>query len=204
MKPITIIIVEDQGMVLGALAALLNLEDDINIVGQASDGQIALDLINEQAIVPDIVITDIEMPNTTGIELAQQLKQQHPNIKIIILTTFARSGYLKRAMQAGVKGYLLKDAPSDQLSDAVRKVMQGRKIIDPELITDAWGDDDPLTDRERKILRLAADGAKTEEIAKRLHLSAGTVRNYISTTTSKLNARNRIEAIRIAKKQGWL
>lgn len=199
---IKILIAEDQGMLLGALSALLDLEPDLQVVGKASDGKQALSLI--ESLHPDIVLTDIEMPVMTGLELAQCIQQQSLPCKVIILTTFARSGYLRRAMDCGVKGYLLKDAPSDDLANAIRRVMQGRKMIAPELIVDAWEEADPLNDKERKALKLAADGKQTEQIAAEMHLSPGTVRNYLSSASNKLNASNRIEAARIARQKGWL
>lgn len=198
----TILIAEDQGMLLGALSALLDLEPDMQVVGKASNGKEALAMV--EALTPDIVITDIEMPEMTGLELAQCIQQRQLTSKVIILTTFARSGYLRRAMDYGVKGYLLKDAPSDDLANAIRRVMQGRKIIAPELIVDAWEEADPLSDKERRALKLAADGKQTEQIASEMHLSPGTVRNYLSSASSKLNASNRIEAARIARQKGWL
>lgn len=198
----TILIAEDQGMLLGALSALLDLEPDMQVVGKASNGKEALAMA--EALTPDIVITDIEMPKMTGLELAQCIQQRQLTSKVIILTTFARSGYLRRAMDYGVKGYLLKDAPSDDLANAIRRVMQGRKIIAPELIVDAWEEADPLSDKERRALKLAADGKQTEQIASEMHLSPGTVRNYLSSASSKLNASNRIEAARIARQKGWL
>ena len=198
----TILIAEDQGMLLGALSALLDLEPDMQVVGKASNGKEALAMA--ETLTPDIVITDIEMPDMTGLELAQCIQQRQLTSKVIILTTFARSGYLRRAMDYGVKGYLLKDAPSDDLANAIRRVMQGRKIIAPELIVDAWEEADPLSDKERKALKLAADGKQTEQIASEMHLSPGTVRNYLSSASSKLNASNRIEAARIARQKGWL
>ena len=198
----TILIAEDQGMLLGALSALLDLEPDMQVVGKASNGKEALAMA--EALTPDIVITDIEMPEMTGLELAQCIQQRQLTSKVIILTTFARSGYLRRAMDYGVKGYLLKDAPSDDLANAIRRVMQGRKIIAPELIVDAWEEADPLSDKERKALKLAADGKQTDQIASEMHLSPGTVRNYLSSASSKLNASNRIEAARIARQKGWL
>ena len=198
----TILIAEDQGMLLGALSALLDLEPDMQVVGKVSNGKEALAMA--EALTPDIVITDIEMPEMTGLELAQCIQQRQLTSKVIILTTFARSGYLRRAMDYGVKGYLLKDAPSDDLANAIRRVMQGRKIIAPELIVDAWEEADPLSDKERKALKLAADGKQTEQIASEMHLSPGTVRNYLSSASSKLNASNRIEAARIARQKGWL
>jgi len=199
---IKILIAEDQSMVLGALSALLSLEPDIDVVASAADGQQALELIKHHEI--DIVITDIEMPNMTGIELAQALKEQQHQAKVMVLTTFTRSGYLRRAMDAGVKGYLLKDAPSDSLAQAVRSINEGKVIVAPELITQAWGNSDPLTDKERKVLRLAFDGKSTEQISQEIFLSPGTVRNYLSEASSKLGAKNRIDAARIAKQNGWL
>lgn len=198
----TILIAEDQGMLLGALSALLDLESDMQVVGKASNGKEALAMA--ETLTPDIVITDIEMPEMTGLELAQCIQQRQLTSKVIILTTFARSGYLRRAMDYGVKGYLLKDAPSDDLANAIRRVMQGRKIIAPELIVDAWEEADPLSDKERKALKLAADGKQTEQIATEMHLSPGTVRNYLSSASNKLDASNRIEAARIARQKGWL
>lgn len=199
---ISVLIAEDQSMLLGAIATLLNLEEDLNVVAQTKDGEAALQAAKEHK--PDIVLTDIEMPKMTGLELAGRIKSDLPETKVIILTTFSRAGYLRRAMDAGVKGYLLKDSPSEELADAIRKVMQGKKIIDPELITDAWDAEDPLTDKERKALKLAADGLSTEAIAKQMHLSPGTVRNYLSNAASKLSAANRVEAARIARQKGWL
>ena len=199
---IKILIAEDQSMVLGALSALLDLEDDLQVIIKAENGKKALEMSKQCQV--DIVLTDIEMPEMTGIELAQALQKSNHPAKVMILTTFARSGYLRRAMDAGVKGYLLKDAPSDSLADAIRKIYQGKVIVAPELITEAWADDDPLTEKERKVLRHAAEGKTTEEIASLIHLSAGTVRNYLSEASSKLRAKNRVEAARIAKQKGWL
>lgn len=199
---IKILIAEDQSMVLGALSALLELEDEFTVVATAENGARALSLAQEYEV--DIVLTDIEMPQMTGIELAQELQRINHSAKVMILTTFTRSGYLRRAMDAGVKGYLLKDAPSDSLAQAVRQIHQGKVIVAPELITQAWGDIDPLTDKERKVLRLAFEGKTTEQISKEIYLSAGTVRNYLSEASSKLGAANRIEAARIAKQNGWL
>ena len=201
-RSLKILVAEDQAMLLGAVATLLDLEDDFQVVGKASNGEEALQLCREQR--PDIVLSDIEMPVMSGIELAEQLQKSTFNGKIIILTTFARSGYLRRAMAAGVQGYMLKDTPSDELSSAIRKVAEGRKVIDPELVIEAFDDRDPLSDKERKVLKLAADGLTTEQIAEKLYLSKGTVRNYLSSASSKLHAQNRIEAARIARDKGWL
>jgi two-component system response regulator DesR len=199
---IRVVIAEDQSMVLGALAALLETENDIQVVGQARDGKEALQLTLQHK--PDLLLTDIEMPEMSGLELAAELKQRGSSTRIIILTTFARPGYLRRAMQAGALGYLLKDSPAATLADAVRRVHSGCRVIDPELAVEAWSEDDPLSDRERQVLRLAAEGATSGDIAAKLHLSEGTVRNYLSEAISKLGATNRIEAARIARMKGWL
>jgi len=202
---INLLIAEDQAMLLTTLASLLDLEDDICVVHQSANGKDALAFIcdvNKPDI--DILITDIEMPKMTGIEIVQAIKEKGLNIKPIILTTFSRSGYLRRAMDAGVKGYLLKDSPSDELLAAIRKIANGGKSISAGLLQNSWMEVDPLTEQERKALRLAKSGATTEEIASSLYLSAGTVRNYISSACNKLNAKNRIEASRIAHQNGWL
>ncbi len=200
---INILLAEDQSMLCGALAALLDLEDDLHITASANDGKQALELLQQHDV--DVVITDIEMPRMTGLELAATIQQQSgEKPKVIILTTFARSGYLRRAMDAGVRGYLLKDSRAEQLADAIRKVHAGGKVIAPELATAAWGEQDPLTDRERQILRLAAEGLSAGAIAEQVHLAAGTVRNYLSEAISKLGAANRIEAARLARQKGWL
>lgn len=200
---INILLVEDQSMLCGALAALLELEEDLHIAASASDGKHALELLQQHAV--DVVVTDIEMPHMTGLELAAAIQKQSENKpKVVILTTFARSGYLRRAMDAGVRGYLLKDSPAEQLADAIRKVHTGGKVIAPELATAAWGEQDPLSDRERQILRLAAEGLSTGAIADQVHLAVGTVRNYLSEAINKLGAANRIEAARLARQKGWL
>lgn len=199
---IRLLLAEDQAMILGALAALLEIEDDIEIVGRAGDGREALALALE--LGPDVVVTDIEMPGLTGLELAVELQRRGPRPRVIILTTFARSGYLRRALDAGAAGYLLKDAPASVLADAVRRVHAGGRAVDPELAAQAWGDADPLTDRERQVLRLAGDGRTSATIAQLLHLSEGTVRNYLSEAIAKLGAENRVDAARIARQKGWL
>jgi two-component system response regulator DesR len=199
---IRVLIAEDQSMVLGALAALLDLEPDLEVVGRARDGAEALDLALKER--PDVVVTDIEMPRMTGLELAAELKRRGSPARIVILTTFGRSGYLRRALDAGASGYLLKDAPSDRLAEAIRRVHAGLRAIDPELAATAWDEADPLTDRERQVLRLAADGLTTARIGAEIHLSEGTVRNYLSEAISKLGAGNRVEAARIARQKGWL
>jgi two-component system response regulator DesR len=201
-KTIRVIIAEDQGMVLGALAALLEIEGDISVVGRARNGKDALHEVLTQK--PDVFITDIEMPEMTGLDVAAELKRRRTGTRVIILTTFARAGYLRRALDAGASGYLLKDMRAEELADAVRRVQQGLRVIDPELATEAWGEPDPLTDRERQVLRLAGDGKASGDIAVDLNLSEGTVRNYLSEAISKLGASNRVEAARIARTKGWL
>ncbi len=199
---IRILLAEDQSLVLGALAALLDLEPDLEVVGRARDGREALQLAAEAA--PDVVLTDIEMPGMTGLELAEELRRRGSAPRVVIVTTFARSGYLQRALAAGVAGYLLKDSPAERLADAVRRVHAGLRAIDPELAAAAWDEVDPLTDRERQVLRLAAEGLPTAGVAARLHLSEGTVRNYLSEAIGKLHAANRVDAARIARAKGWL
>lgn len=199
---VRVLIAEDQSMILGALAALLDMEDDIEVVARATNGKDALRLATE--VHPDVVVTDIEMPGMTGLEFADALKHHNHPARVIIVTTFARPGYLRRALDAGVKGYLLKDAPAEQLANAIRKVYQGGKVIAPELATEAWDTEDPLNNRERQVLRLAGEGLSSADIAKQLFLSEGTVRNYLSEAIGKLGAANRIEAARIARQKGWL
>jgi two-component system response regulator DesR len=200
---IRILIAEDQKLLLGALSALLRLEPDFEVVGSAADGREALAL--GESLLPDIVLTDIEMPHMTGIELAQALAQRKLACKVVVVTTFARSGYLRRAMQAGVRGYLLKDAPVEALAQAIRVVHEGGRAIAPELALESWNSgNDPLTERERQVLRLAGEGRSSSEIARQVHLSEGTVRNYLSEAISKLGAGNRVEAYRMARDAGWL
>jgi two-component system, NarL family, response regulator DesR len=201
-KPIRVILAEDQAMVLGALAALLDLEEDIVVADQVRDGRRALDAVSEQA--PDVLVTDIEMPEMSGLELAAELKRRQASTRTIILTTFARAGYLRRALDAGALGYLLKDKPAKELAEAVRRVHRGMRVIDPELVAEAWTEADPLTDRERQVLRLAGEGVSGVEIGAKLGLSEGTVRNYLSEAISKLGANNRVEAARVARAKGWL
>jgi len=200
-KQIRVVIAEDQTMMLGALAALLELEADISVVAQARNGKEALEAVLVHR--PDIFITDIEMPEMTGLDVASELKK-HSVTRVIIVTTFARAGYLRRALEAGASGYLLKDSPARELANAVRRVHQGLRVIDPELAVEAWSEPDPLTERERQVLRLAGDGVTSSNIASRLELSEGTVRNYLSEAISKLGADNRVDAARIARAKGWL
>jgi len=189
-------------MVRGALSALLTLEGDIEIVSEVGDGEEALAAV--QALQPTILLTDIEMPNMTGLALASKVRELGLATRVVILTTFARSGYLKRALQAGVRGYLLKEAPASKLAQAIRLVAAGGRAVDPELALEAAYDDDPLTDRERQVLKLAGEGMAANDIALKLHLSHGTVRNYLSEAISKLGVNNRIEAHRHARNKGWL
>lgn len=201
--PIRVLIAEDQTMLRGALAALLDLEADITVVAQAVNGREALKLVRENA--PDVVVTDIEMPERSGLELAADLKLAESKARVIILTTFARPGYLRRALEAGARGYLLKERPVSELAEAIRRVHSGLRAIDPDLAADAWDtDEDPLSDRERQILRLAGEGHTSAEIANALHLSEGTVRNYLSEAITKLGANNRTDAARMARARGWL
>ena len=199
---IRVVIAEDQKLVLGALAALLMLERDFDVVGQATDGRMALEMVQREA--PDILVTDIEMPALTGIELAAKVARMAVETRVVIVTTFARPGYLRRAMEAGAVGYLLKDAPAAELAEGLRRVHRGGRAIDPELAVDAWGAGDPLTDRERQVLRLAGEGRSSADIGAVLALSDGTVRNYLSEAIGKLGVGNRIEAARLAREKGWL
>jgi two-component system response regulator DesR len=153
---------------------------------------------------PDLLLTDIEMPEMSGLEVTAELKRQGSPVRVIILTTFARAGYLRRALDSGASGYLLKDSPASELAGAVRRVHAGMRAIAPELAAEAWGESDPLTDRERQILRLAGEGVSSADIASKFRLSEGTVRNYLSEAMSKLGANNRVEAARIARQKGWL
>ncbi len=202
MSAIRVIIAEDQTMVLGALTALLEMDGDIRVLAQERNGKNALASVLRER--PDVLITDIEMPEMTGLELAAAIQSRGLPTHVIVLTTFARAGYLRRAMDAGARGYILKDRPARELADAVRRVHNGLRVIDPELAAEAWGEPDPLTDRERQILRLAGEGTTTGDIASKLRLSEGTVRNYLSEAIGKLGAANRIEAARIARTRGWL
>jgi two-component system, NarL family, response regulator DesR len=196
---ITIVVAEDQQMLLGALGSLLNLEEDMEVVGKAGNGEEAITLV--QRFKPDICIMDIEMPGKSGLEAAEELKGL--GCKVIILTTFARSGYFQRALKAGVSGYLLKDSPSEELASSIRSVMAGRRIYAAELMDDVYSEGNPLTEREKEVLELVADGKNTKEIADQLSIKTGTVRNYISAILDKLEVKNRIEAIKQSKEKGW-
>lgn len=196
---ISIVIAEDQKMLLGAFGSLLELEDDMTVVGKAANGEEAIALVDK--FQPDVCIMDIEMPEKSGLEAAEQLKGK--GCKVIILTTFARTGYFQRALKAGVSGYLLKDSPSEELASSIRSVMEGRRIYAPELMDGMYSEENPLTDREKAVLGLVADGKDTKEIANQLSITTGTVRNYISTILDKLEVKNRIEAIKHSKEKGW-
>lgn len=204
---IGVLLAEDQAMVLGALSALLKLESDIDVLGTAADGESAwreLQRLGNDGRTPDVLVTDIEMPGLSGLELAQRVQRYGLPTRVIIVTTFARAGFLRRALEAGACGYLLKDSPAEQLAEAIRQVHRGGRAIDPQLALDAWGEADPLNDRERKVLRLAGSGMSANEIAAQLNLSHGTVRNYLSEAIGKLGVGNRIEAYRLAREKGWL
>jgi two-component system response regulator DesR len=204
---IRVLLAEDQAMVRGALTALLALESDITVLGSVADGEAAwreLQRLQAADSLPDVVVSDIEMPGLTGLELAQRIREREMPVKVVIVTTFARSGYLRRALDAGVAGYLLKDAPAEKLAEALRQVHRGGRAIAPELALEAWSESDPLNERERQVLRLAGEGLGAGEIAERLHLSHGTVRNYLSEAIGKLGVSNRIEAHRLARQKGWL
>jgi len=197
-----LVIAEDQSLLRGALASLLALESDIAIVGEAGDGRAAWDIVRRER--PDIVLTDIEMPGMTGLELAEAVRTSGLKTRVVIVTTYARPGYLRRAMEAGVAGYLLKDTPAEDLAAAIRTVAAGGRSIAPDLAAEAWGEADPLTDTERRLLRLAESGLDSPAIAEASGLARGTVRNYLHAAIAKLGAGNRIEAARIAREKGWL
>ncbi|MBB1390141.1 response regulator transcription factor [Shewanella sp. SG44-6] len=200
-----ILLAEDQAMVRGALAALLTLGcDSLNAIEivEVEDGDKAMQQLKTDLF--DLLLTDIEMPGKSGLELSLWLQQQRSQTKVIILTTFGRAGYIKRALEYGVGGFLLKDAPSADLINAIKQVMAGKRVIDPELAFTAIGEIDPLNDKERRALRLASEGLSTSDIASQLFIAEGTVRNYLSEAINKLNASNRIDAARIAKQKGWL
>ncbi|GAB3479961.1 response regulator transcription factor [Amycolatopsis cihanbeyliensis] len=201
-EPITVVLAEDQGMVLGAFASLLDLQPDIEVVATAADGDEALAAVDRHR--PDVLLTDIEMPGRSGLDLAAELNRRGSGVRVLIVTTFARGGYLRRAMEADVAGYVLKDAPVGDLVTALRRVHAGERVVAPELAMAAWDSADPLTERERELLGVVLDGATNTEIATRLRLADGTVRNYLSSAMAKLGARNRTEAARIARDRGWL
>ncbi|SDX85924.1 MULTISPECIES: response regulator transcription factor [Salimicrobium] len=197
---IRMVIAEDQQMLLGALATLLDLEEGIEVVGKAGDGEELLRLARE--LKPDICMLDIEMPKKDGLDAAGELKD-FP-CRVIILTTYARSGYFQRAKNAGVHGYLLKDSPSDDLAASIRKIHEGAKIYDPELVDLAFTDPSPLTEREKQVVALMSEGKNTKAIAESLFIAPATVRNYVSIILDKLGVTNRIEAIQYCQEKGWI
>ena len=200
---VRVLLAEDQAMVRGALSALLSLEDDIEIVAEASRGDQVLPAALDN--LPDVALLDIEMPGGNGLEVAAVLHERLPSCLVVILTTFGRSGYLKRAMESGAVGFLLKDAPASELAEAIRGAMKGERVVDPALAAAALSEgDNPLTEREREVLATSEGGATIEDVAATLYLSEGTVRNYLSTAIKKLGARNRVEAARLAERKGWL
>lgn len=199
---IKVVIAEDQTLLRDALATLLGLESDIEVVGLAANGREAHDAVRRQD--PDLVLTDIEMPDMTGLELADLLRREQSRTRVVIVTTFDRPGYLRRAMEAGVSGFILKDGPSADLAGAVRRVMAGERVVAPELAARAWDEADPLSDAERRLLRLAEAGLDSPAMAEATGLARGTVRNYLHSAIGKLGAANRIEAARRARQKGWL
>ncbi|MFI9380336.1 response regulator transcription factor [Kutzneria sp. NPDC052558] len=199
---ITVVLAEDQGMVLDAFASLLGLQPGIEVVATATDGDAALAAVREHD--PDVLLTDIEMPGRTGLDLAADLRRLGLRARVLIVTTFARGGYLRRALESGVSGYVLKDAPIAELVSALRRVHAGEHVVTPALALAAWDQANPLTERERQLLAAVADGATNATIAATLHLAEGTVRNYLSTAMAKLAARTRTEAAHTARERGWL
>ncbi|WP_277682183.1 response regulator transcription factor [Saccharomonospora azurea] len=199
---ISVVLAEDQTMVVEAFAELLGLQPDITVQAVATNGAEALDAVAEHD--PDVLVADIEMPRGTGLDVAAELRRRGSRTRVLIVTTFARSGYLRRALNAGVTGYVLKDSPITELADALRTVHAGGTVIAPELALAAWDQADQLTDRERELVRLVGEGATNRTIAQQLHLAEGTVRNYLSTAMTKLDARNRTDAARIARERGWI
>lgn len=200
---IRILLAEDTNMVRGALVALLNLESDLEVVAEVDNG----DLIEPTALAvkPDVAVLDIDLPGMDGLSAASRLRVVLPSCRTLMLTSLGRPGTLRKALDAQVTGFLLKDAPPSQLADSVRKVARGERVIDKELALAAWdSQQNPLTPREMEVLQLAAAGAEVSEISKSLYLSAGTVRNYLTTILNKLNARNRLDAVRLATEAGWL
>ncbi len=200
---IRVLIAEDQGMVRGALASLLSLEPDIEVVAQVSRGDQVVDVA--RAAEPDVALLDIEMPGATGLEASERLRAELPDCNVLILTTFGRPGYLRRAMEGGASGFLLKDAPAGELAAAIRRAVVGERIVDPGLAAAALSQgDSPLTPREQEVLAAAREHATIAELASAIHLSPGTVRNHLSSVMQKLDARNRAEAVRVAEERGWL
>jgi two-component system, NarL family, response regulator DesR len=202
-KTITVVLAEDQGILRSALTVMLGIESDISVLASAGDGTEALRAVGLHR--PAVLVTDIEMPQLTGLDLANRVKELYPETRVLILTTFARPGYLRRALDAGAAGYLLKDCPSTEMADAIRRVARGEQVIDPGLAAESWSTEaGPLTEREREVLRRAGEGESTAELARTLKLTEGTIRNYLSEAISKVGAHNRTEAARLARAKGWL
>ena len=200
---VRVLLAEDQAMVRGALSALLTLEEDIEIAAEVARGDEVVPAALDS--LPDVALLDIEMPGGDGLSAAAALKERLPSCRVVILTTFGRAGYLRRAMESGAVGFLLKDAPASELASAIRRVMNGERVVDPGLAAAALSEgESPLTEREREVLSASANGATIEDIAAKLYLSEGTVRNYLSTAIKKLGVRNRVEAARLAERKGWL
>ncbi len=200
---ITLLLADDQALVRGALAALLGLEGDLEVVAEVGTGDQVL--AAARATRPDVAVLDIEMPGLDGIAATAQLTQELPTTKVLIVTTFGRPGYLRRALEAGARGFVVKDTPSEELAEAVRTVARGGRVVDPSLATESVvGGPNPLTDREREVLTHALDGGSAATIAARVHLSPGTVRNHLSSAIGKTGASNRVEAARRAQDLGWL
>ncbi|GAA1253792.1 response regulator transcription factor [Streptomyces aureus] len=202
-KSVRVLLAEDQGMMRGALALLLGLEADIEVVAQVARGDAIVDRALETR--PDVALLDIELPGRSGLDAAADLREQCPDCRVLILTTFGRPGYLRRAMEAGAAGFLVKDGPVEDLAEAVRRVLRGETVIDPALAAAALSaGPNPLTTRECDVLKASVDGATVSDIAGTLHLSESTVRNYLSSAIGKTGTRNRMEAMREARQQGWL
>lgn len=200
---IRVLIAEDQGMVRGALATLIGLEPDIEVVAQVARGDEVL--AEALRVAPDVALLDIEMPGATGLDAAEQLAVRLPSCKVLILTTFGRPGYLRRAMEGGASGFVLKDAPASELSSAIRRALRGERVVDPGLAAAALSQgESPLTPREHEVLAASREHATVAELASALYLSPGTVRNHLSSVMQKLDARNRGEAVRVAEERGWL
>ena len=201
--PIRILLADDQALVRGALATLLGLEDDLVVTAQVGRGDEVLDAARQHQ--PDIALLDVEMPGIDGLTAAARLRQALPGVRVVIVTTFGRAGYLSRALSAGVSGYVVKDTPASELADVVRRVMRGETVIDAALATDALtAGPSPLTPRETEVLAAARDGGTISDVARILHLSEGTTRNHLSSAMQKLEARTRADAARIAQERGWL
>ncbi len=200
---IKVLLAEDQGMMRGALALLLNLEKDIEVVAQLGDGDAIVGAALDER--PDVAVLDIELPGRSGLEAAAELRERLPECRVLIVTTFGRPGYLRRAMEAGASGFLVKDGPVEELAAAIRRVLAGERVIDPALAAAALSaGPNPLTRREQHVLAAAVDGSMVSDIAVKLHLSPATVRNYLSSAIGKTQTRNRMEAVRAARRNGWL